>query len=98
MVSESPGIPMPCRRRSRQSAMYEAIVLSCFPATSLSTGKPLLRAAATVIAVRLLLWQETQPVLRKNVASLFCSNGMILSIAARAEAAGFGCGADLSGV
>src|SRR2546427_349205 len=81
---------MPCSTRSRQPSRYEAMVLSCFRAISSSTGNPFLRAAATVIAVKVLLWQETHPDLRKKVTSLFCSSGMILSIAARTEAAGLG--------
>src|SRR5262249_12821149 len=45
---------------------------------------------AMVIAVSVLLWQETQPDLRMKVTSVRCRSGILRSTAPRIESAGFG--------
>src|SRR4051812_25262672 len=51
---------------------------------------PWLRAVATDIAVKVLLWHETQPAFFRNVTSVCCSNGSTRSTAARGDGDGDG--------
>ena len=53
-------------------------------------GTPALRAAAMVIIVSVLLWQETQPVFCMKPMSDRWSSGIVRDRAARTEPAGFG--------
>ena len=55
----------------------EDVGLTCCAAIFSSTWNPLLRAAPTAIAARLLLWQETQAALGTKSASACCSRGRL---------------------
>ncbi len=70
---------------------------SCRAATVSSTAKPSRRARATVIAVSELLWHDTQPAVRRNCTSPFCSSGRLRRTASAGDWAGAdataGCGA-----
>src|ERR1700737_1236059 len=70
--------------------MNVAMVVNCLRAISLLTGTPLLRALETAMAVRELLWQETQPDFRRKVTSVFCRSGRLRATAARGLVAGGG--------
>src|SRR2546429_488767 len=90
-------MPTPWNARSRQASMKLAMVFRFRRAMSSSTAMPLARAAATVIAVSVLLGHDTQPDFLRNTPSVFCSNGTVRSIPARIDAAGTGFDAGAAG-
>src|SRR2546423_13914485 len=92
-VSAPPPMVDPVRIGSRYGASVDAATPSSFPACSLSTTKPFLRANATVIAERELLWQDTHERLLKTGSPLVSISGRIFFTAASgdgAPSAGFG--------